>query len=360
MAPDPSDRELTTAQIDRMVTSIRPDWRVREASLENSGHNSIYHLVIDTTAGVRECVLKAATPAHPRPADVATEARYVAILRDNTTIPVPDVFGVVDDHDGVPAPFFLMERRSGTSVADDEVGTLSDAVLRRIAHDIGMYFAQLHGLDIDTRGRFGDCVDYDGSPSLRGERPSGNPSQLTFRGGYRSWHAQLRDWIDAHLDQLAETQFSDLTPAVRSTLNDRLDALPSSFSPVLSRMDQTPANLLVDPESGTIQAMLDWETPRSLPPTYDLAITEYYLAGGPWMALPNTPDRRTLVRDALLAGYRREATVPKGLTAHRDCVQLDTLVMWSTRLDHGDWSVPSGQREAAAAGLRTAIEEYLE
>ena len=100
-----------------------------------------------------------------------------------------------------------------------------------------------------------------------------------------------------------------------------------------------------------------------MPPGFDLAIVEFLLAGGWWIGLPDVPDRRPLVRTALLTGYREETTVPSSLDTRRACYQLAELIRWMSvldeRADTSERAIPADRVEAAASGYRATIDAEL-
>lgn len=362
MAEAYPDRTLPREEIAEMLGLVRQDWRLRDATLADSGWTAVYHLVVETGAGRRACVLKAA-PDADRPTGIDAEARIQAVVREHTSIPVPAVLGAVDAHERLRTPFFLMESLPGETVPMAEVGSLPDATLRRIARETGRYLGQLHDLDVELDA-FGTGVDHEGTTTLQGGRPSADPTQLVVSDGYAGWLDQVRDWVEEDLERHAESRFDDLTPALRTELERRLDALPDSFSPVLGRVDHAWFNLLVDRDRGSLAGVIDWGSRFAVPPAFDLAIVEYLLAGGWWTALPEVPDRRPLVGDALLAGYRREAAIPADLAVQRACYRLDELVRWMAIHDRDGGSsgrhIPDDRADEAAAGLRAAAEAELE
>ncbi|MFB6217955.1 MAG: phosphotransferase family protein [Halobacteriaceae archaeon] len=357
MARD-TDRTLPREEIAGMVERVEPGWRLRGATPSASGWTAVYRVTVDTGSGRRECVLKA-TPHADHPAGVGAEARIQAVVGATTAIPVPAVFGVVDADDSLRTPFFLMEAMPGETVTMADVGSLPDAVLRGVARETGRYLGELHGLDTGLDA-FGKCVGHD-SPPLRGGPPSGDPAALVAEGGDGRWPAVVRGWVEEDLDALADSRFADLAPALRRELLARVDALGDSFAPVLGRVDHGWSNLLV--RDGHIEGVIDWGSRFAVPPGFDLAVVEHLLAGGWWLPLPEVPDRRPLVREALLAGYREAATVPPDLAAQRACYHLDDTVRWIAHLEEKAGSdpraVPEARVEEAAAGFRAAVEAEL-
>lgn len=359
MADDPPDRTLSSEEIGEMVGRVRPEWTVRDATLAESGYAAVYRLAVETPDGARECVLKASPDGDSHGIDA--EARLLGIVAERTAIPVPEVLGVVDACDDIRTPFFLMKSMSGTEVPPEDVGALSDDVLRHLARQTGEYLGQLHA--IDAVDEFG-LVGRDPSNPLSGGRPSADPAQLTVHEGANSWSAVVRTWADRALDRAAETRFADLTPALRAELHERIDALAESAetaSAVLARIDHGLHNLLLEPESGRIDAVLDWAFTLATPPRYDLACVEYVLSGGDLLLLPDQRDRRELVRDGLRSGYRSSPSLlPPEDSERRALYRLLAYARSTHHLESGRSVVPDERVDASAEGLRREIRTLLD
>jgi hypothetical protein len=76
---------------------------------------------------------------------------------------------------------------------------------------------------------------------------------------------------------------------------------------VLGRNDHGLHNLLLDPETGEMRAMLDWAYTLAVAPAFDLHYAEYIYGGRYLAGIEGLSDRQSLVREALLAGYRAVA-----------------------------------------------------
>jgi aminoglycoside phosphotransferase (APT) family kinase protein len=84
---------------------------------------------------------------------------------------VPEVYGAVDEHDSLPAPFFLSAYAPGVMAERDELDRLPDGRLERLARASGRYLAELHELDpFDAYGYLERSPDHrprGGRPRLR-------------------------------------------------------------------------------------------------------------------------------------------------------------------------------------------------
>ncbi|WP_267643587.1 phosphotransferase family protein [Haloarchaeobius amylolyticus] len=353
------DRLTTTATLERMVQLVAPDWSILADDPEPSGRHATHRLHVETPSGDRRVVLKASNDEEP----FCREARLLAVLDSNTTLPVPTVLGVVDEHDDLPAPFFLMEEVPGESVDKSETDTLSEETLRQIAVSSGRHLAELHALDaVDAFG----VVDIQQGEPLSGGRPAGDPGTLRVPDGDTSWATHVESSFEELLDALEDSRFDDVCPDVAEAVEPMVAELRATepFDPVIGRVEHSLDNVLFDREAGTITGLLDWEFVASMTAANDMVFAEFWLSGGQWGLLPNTPDYRRLVRDGLLEGYR-EVGSPAVLTefrAHYDCYAtlqlLRTMVLFDGLFDA--YGATDREREGAAATLRDRLLATLE
>lgn len=341
-----------------MLRAVRPDWRLLDAELPSGGRASVYRLVVEADGERRRCVLKAA-PADDEPFDVATEARIQAVVDAHTGMSVPTVLGVVDEHDDLRAPFFLMEELAGETLSRTEVGDLDDGTLRRVARETGRYLAELHDFEVDLQA-YGPEVTYERARTLRGGFPSCDPARLAGEGGHSRWGDQLREWFLGDFELLADSRFADMAPPLRGELARQVAALPAVEAPVFARVDHHWENLVLDRDAGTLQGIIDWGETTAYPRSLSLALVEYFMARDWWMVLPEVPDRRPVIREGLLAGYREGASVPETYEQERRCYQLSMLVrelgLFERRVVK-DSKFPDERIEEAAETLRATVEE---
>lgn len=351
-----TDRSISRDTLERMIQVIEPGWTLRAAAPSARGHTAVYHLEADAPDGHREAVLKASPDGDAR--GIATEARLLAILHARTAIPVPIPLGVVDDHDDLPGPFFLMETMPGTAMAYAETRHLEDAALRRLARQTGEYLGELHAVDaVDAFG----VVGHDRTAPLVGSRPPADPGPLVVAEPYQSWPAFLRASVEPELEEVTESRFADLAPRFETAVLDRIERLGDHDGPVLGRIDHGVHNLLIDPETGEIRTLIDWEFTLAVTPGYDLATVEYVLSGAVLAPLDDASDRRKLVRDAMANGYRETADYPADeLSRARRCYELMAVLRAMNHLVAGVAKVPDGREEAVAAGLRADADRLLD
>ncbi len=368
MTDDLPDRALPRETVERMVHAVRPEWRVRDATLAERGHTSVHHVTVeDADAADGEYVLKASPDGGAY--GIRTEARLLALVGEHTSIPVPRLVGAVDAQDDLRTPFLVMERAAGTALPPREVGALSDAALRRVARETGAHLAALHvllagrsDLALDATDAFG-YVGCQPTEPLRGGRPRADGADLVVTGSAESWPALVREWADDELDRLGDTRFADLAPRLRVAIDAELDALREDgpFTPALARVDHGLHNLLVEPGTGRATSVLDWAFTLAATPAYDLACVEFVLAGAAVVGLSDVPDRRALVRSAMLDGYRERAgDVPEEFRDHRACYDLLMCARSANHLAAGVTHVPDDRVDEVADWHRAEARSLLD
>lgn len=353
---DPTTRRKRTRRttIERMVETIRPDWRVRDARPAEDGMHLVYHLGVETPDGTRECVLKA-TPAGG-PVQNHTGARILGILDAHTSIPVPEVYGVVDDHPDLPAPFFLMASVDGRAIRRAEMDGVPAETFAWLARETGRHLAELH--DLDATDRFGVVTANPARP-LDGDPPAGSLDDVVVTGGTTDWREYVRSSAEDALEGLAETEFEDLVSPARERIDGMVDDLAGPFDPALGHVDNQPANLLFDEERRSVTGVLDWGFTLSVTPAYDLAFAEHSLAGGPWWFVPSTPDHSTRIREAMAEGYRAVGPerVVEQYRDHGDCYGL--LAALHSANHFADRLADDGAGDAAIAGASERHREVI-
>lgn len=293
---------LTESVADRMVGRIDPDWQVRDATPLTGGHHPVAEVDIAATGDRRRLVLKATDPEGAPSA--ATEARVLRFLETESTLPVPDVIGAVDEQAGLPTPYFLMERLPGRKHPRTQLGTLDEAALSALARSAGRHLAELHrvaGFDA-----FGRLTHRRGEP-LQGGRPAGTLDELTLDQSVGAWQAAVTRWSEQALQALAGGRFDELLGELNDVFEHRVADLEAPKEPVLAHIDWSLDNVLVDPASHRISGLPDWEFTLAATPGYDIVYATHSLAGGPWWWVPSYPDRRETIRHPLLEGYRESA-----------------------------------------------------
>jgi aminoglycoside phosphotransferase (APT) family kinase protein len=180
--------------------------------------------------------------------DMGREHRIIAALA-SAEVPVPPTLGYEPDPAVSGAPFYVMEYVAGEVIRD--VATAERALTpttRAVAgQDVVDVLVRLHAIDPDGVG-LGD---------------------LARREGYldrqlRRWHRQLEAGRTRELPLLDEVH-RRLTAAV-----------PEQGTATIVHGDYRLDNLIVDPTSGRIQAVLDWELTTLGDPLADVGLLQVY------------------------------------------------------------------------------------
>jgi aminoglycoside phosphotransferase (APT) family kinase protein len=349
----PEARAIPESTLSTMLRRVCPEWELQVATASERGFCTVYHVVVGNDGARRELYVKASPDG--RAYGVPTEARIQAVLHDRTSIPVPEVFGVVDDHHTLPSPYYVMAALDGAERPYGRVGRLDDGTLERLAKETGRYLGELHG--VPAVENFGH-VRHDG-PSSAGDRPARDPDALSAGDPKEEWPAFLRVYAESELDRLADSRFSALEPSLRRWLVDYVDDLQGSFEAVLGRNDHGLHNLLVDPGSGGIAAMLDWGYTLAVPSAFDFEFAVYIYSGAFLAGLSGVPDRRGRVREAMLSGYGETAPDRVETLVDPDpCYRALATVRVAN--DFGALELPAGSEGEVADGIRQQLRSLFE
>ncbi|NHN41109.1 phosphotransferase [Halorubellus sp. JP-L1] len=353
---DDDPRSLSRDVIERAVAAVAPEWQVADATLADGGHLAVYVLDLDAPDGPDSAVLKATPPEFADGGGVHAEPRLLALVADRTSIPVPTVYGVVDERARLPTPCFLMEHVDRDGHVDDHRLLDADA-LARLARTTGRFLAELH--DLDVVDRFG-TVAWSGDGPLDGGRPRASADAFAVVDGGPDWPDVVADWVDLECSNLESTRFADCRSPLRAALDDRVRALETAsergdleFDPVLARIDHGLHNVVLADEGGDVASVIDWAFALATTPGYDLAVVADVLTGGVRVHRDDHPDRRNLAADALLDGYRERAgRVPVEYGAHGETYQLLATVRAMNHLQRVLDDEPPAVRDVVARGLR--------
>jgi aminoglycoside phosphotransferase (APT) family kinase protein len=226
-----------------------------EASLIAGGRSNLTYLV---RSGALEYVLRRPPLGHVLATahDMGREFRVISALAA-TAVPVPGALLHCPDPDAIGAPFYLMTRAPGVIFRSrSQTDRLTDEQRQRLAYAMMDTLAALHSVD----------------PVAVGLADFGHPEGYLTRQ-VRRWAGQLErsrsrplPGIDELRDRLAAT-----VPAS--------DAASAAGSPVAGRIvhgDYRLDNLLADPATMTITAVLDWEMATLGDPLADLGLLMTY------------------------------------------------------------------------------------
>lgn len=363
----PTMGELGRDLLETMLQLVDSDWSLRTATPAERGFCRVYRVSVErpgANADPRALYLKA-TPGE-NDGGLPADARILALLGGRTSIPVPEVFGAVDAHDAVPAPFFVMEAMPGTELPYERVGRLSESVLETLSRQVGEALGELHGIEgLDSFGH----VTHDPGRELDGSRPSGTVADL-YVDGFDTWKGFVQAWIDRELERHATSRFEALTPSIQEWSTNHLSRLDDegrfpgeegSPSPVLGRNDHGLHNLLVEESTGEVTGMLDWAYTLAVTPSFDFEYAVYLFGGAFLAGLPGVRDRRDLVREAMLAGYRSSAPDRAAAVANpTPLYELLAAVRVMNDFDQLQPRLPEGSTAGVADALAADVETLLE
>ncbi|MFW5919652.1 MAG: phosphotransferase family protein [Halanaeroarchaeum sp.] len=270
------DAEVSNSTVRRMVHAIEHSWVVESIERSPFGTDLVATLGVHTPDGDRRVVLKATTADLVDPRIARSEPRLLRLVDDETSIPVPTVFGYRDDHDEYPAPFYLMEYVEGENVeaSPDE---LSPSARESVLRQAGRHLAELHELGpLPAVGRIGvedgdlAVLDTDEYPRYDDFRDRVLTTQLETvetltEGGH------FLDYADE------PERFADLVPGLREHLRETIPNLPDPDPATYCHWDYRYGNLLVEPKTGDVRAVLDWANLTAADPAYNLAKAEAHL-----------------------------------------------------------------------------------
>lgn len=209
------------------------------------GHSNLTYLL---RFGAHEFALRRPPlgPVAPKAHDVARECRILQTL--NTVFPLaPKPYVLCEDLNIIGAPFYIMERRQGLVVRNEEPPQLTDQPGQRERVSAAMVdvLAELHTIDVHQHGLISL-----GKPEGFVERQ--------VRGWTQRWHGS-KTTEQREMNQLSEW------------LLDRLPSEP--VRPALLHGDYKLDNVMLDQtDPGRVVAVLDWEMSAVGDPLVDLGI----------------------------------------------------------------------------------------
>jgi aminoglycoside phosphotransferase (APT) family kinase protein len=261
-APDGIDAAAVTVWLQER-TAVAPPLRFE---LVQGGRSNLTYVVTDDEG--HRLVLRR-PPLHgvlESAHDMGREHRIITALAD-TTVPVPATVGLEPDAATSGAPFYVMEFVEGAVVRDRAAAdALEPAARTGASQDLVDVLVRLHEVDVDEVG-LGDLA----------RREDYVARQL------RRWRGQLHQARTRELPVLDE-------------VHDRLVAdIPTQVGATIVHGDYRLDNLLVDPRTGAVQAVLDWELTTLGDPLADVGLLLVYWADPadeviPLLDAPTTAD----------------------------------------------------------------------
>ena len=243
--------------------------RPMEVAQFPGGHSNLTYVV---RFGDAELVVRRPPlgPVPPTAHDMAREFRWLSAVHP-LFAHAPRAYALCEDESVVGSVFYVMERRHGTVVRQEEPPELLNRpqVRRRLSESLVDTLAELHAVDIAARGLM----------------HLGRPAGFVER--------QVRGWSERW--ERSKTKAMPEMDALASWLLENLPPNPAIFAIVHG--DFKLDNLMLDPaDAGRVSAVLDWEMSALGDPLVDLGILLAY-----W--LPTAPPGQ---RDALTTVTARE------------------------------------------------------
>jgi aminoglycoside phosphotransferase (APT) family kinase protein len=271
---------LDLERLNAYLSTAAPELTARSAELIHGGRSNLTYLVSHPSG---DYVLRRPPLGHVLATahDMGREYRVISALAD-TDVPVPGAILLCTDPDVLGAPFYLMQRVLGTVYRYRKQTDVLDTEAKRqlILHMLDT-LAALHEVD-PTKVGLGDL---------------GRPDGFLVR--------QVRRWAG----QLEKSRSRELPGA--DELRDRLAAtVPVSQRASVVHGDYRLDNLIVDPDTMRIAAVLDWEMATLGDPLADLGLLLTY-----WTARSETvtdglgPAAGFPPADELVARYAEQSTV---------------------------------------------------
>lgn len=257
------------------------EWREVEA-----GVNDVYVL----SAEGRKLVLKVQTDSgNEIEESVRAEPEIYRIISEETDIPSPGIIYESFTQEG--KMFYVMEKMPGINPVEkwDEI---PQSNREKLMFDYGRFLGHIHKLrTFEKSGRI-EAQREDISVSEGCKWPE------KFRQKMEDWRSKINN--------------SNELPEVPEFTEELFHEIPEA-QPVLIHEDNRLDNLLV--QGSAITAFLDWSGAISGSRKYDLARAEYYLIDGDATFAGKeilTEEQKNLLRDALLAGYRKSNELGSG------------------------------------------------
>ncbi|MCD6288098.1 MAG: aminoglycoside phosphotransferase family protein [Candidatus Hydrogenedentes bacterium] len=183
---------------------------------------------------------------------MAQEPDLYRCVRDNTTVPVPDVYLYDDSRDLIDRDYIVMERLPGRPLTEAGPGRVS---MPRVLETVGDFLKQIHGITANQYGYLG------------AHRPMAPAS--TWGEAFETMWRKLLD------DLVACGGYSDDDRTYMANLFDRNRPLFDTQGPArLLHMDVWHQNILVD-DTGEVTGLIDMDRALWGDPEIEFAVLDY-------------------------------------------------------------------------------------
>ena len=320
-----SDPAFETPALASTVERMRPGVTVDDLEPIERGSNAVYR-VSGSGTDVERMVLKLGTETPDR---VDVEAAVLGLLRDRTTLPVPEPIGTLTAAESpVDVPCLLTNLVPGETIEFRPEAIDPDRYVR-LCREAGRHLGRLHRLrHFEGHGPL-EVVGDELQPVREESGESGSAPR------YPDWPTFFDAVLSAQIDRVEDIVDPGLLErlrAARPALSDRLDerlAVDGSSEAVLLHMDYRLGNLVIDPENDPITAgIIDWGGATAGPAAYERAHTVALLVE--WPAF-DVDERRSLTvafREGYGATARRgeaNAEIPVRVPAYDLVARLRLL-----------------------------------
>jgi aminoglycoside phosphotransferase (APT) family kinase protein len=288
--PDGIEADGVTAWFETHAPGVRPPLRFSLIA----GGRSNFTYTVDDSAGQRFVLRRPPLgPLLPSAHDMAREHRIMTALA-GSPVPVPPVVGLCTDEGVSGAPFYVMRFVDGVILRDQPTAEAVPEPIRTAATDsLVDVLADLHGLEPAAVGL----------------------GELGKQDGYVE--RLLRRWRG----QWEKSKTRDL-PVVDEVAERLAANIPAAGPARIVHGDYRLDNVIVSPEDGSVQAVLDWELCTLGDPLADVGMLLVYWTepGDDFSALTWAP--------TLAAGFpgRKEVAARYAAASGRDLSEIDYYV----------------------------------
>ena len=228
-----------------------PNGRIQLTPIATGKFNHSYWVQVDD----QELVLRIAPPDEAvfvfyECKMMRQEPELHALLRQKTTVPVPEIILFDESQTLIDRDYMLMRRLGGRPFS--EASHLDHG---RVLRQVGQYLAQVHELTADRHGYLG------------AHRPM-KPQNSWVDAFVIMWHKMIDDIVGVgHYDD-EESHY------LRYLLDKYLSLFDRPITSRLLHMDIWGQNILVD-DDGTVTGLLDWDRALWGDPEIEFAVLDY-------------------------------------------------------------------------------------